>query len=67
MPNDAHTFPFIMFPCFDLHTFPIQVYDFKEGQIIIDAGRKYKDLIGSKVIKIGSKSIKDIYESYPLF
>lgn len=67
MPNDAHTFPFIMFPCFDLHTFPIQVYDFKEGWIIIDAGRKNKGLIGSKVIKIGSKSIEDIYKTYPLF
>ena len=67
MPNDAHTFPFIMFPCFDLHTFPIQVYDFNEGWVIIDAGRKYKDLIGSKIIKVGSKSIEDIYKTYPLF
>lgn len=67
MPNDAHTFPFIMFPCFDLNTFPIQVYDFKEGWIIIDAARKYKDLIGSKIVKIGSESIEDIYITYPLF
>jgi tetratricopeptide (TPR) repeat protein len=67
MPNDAHTFPFRMFPCFDLNTFPIQVYDFKEGWIIIDAGREYKDLIGSKIIKIGSEYIEDIYKTYPLF
>lgn len=67
MPNDAHTFPFIMIPCFDLHTYPIQVYGLEDGWTIVNAGRKYKDLIGARVMKIGSKTIDDIYKTYPLF
>ena len=67
MPNDAHTFPFIMFPCFDLHTFPIQVYELEDGWTIVNAGREYKDHIGDRVVKIGSKTMNDIYKTYPLF
>jgi hypothetical protein len=67
MPNDAHTFPFIMIPCFDLHTFPIQVYGFEDGWTVVNAGREYRDLIGARVIKIGSISMDIIYEIYPLF
>jgi len=67
LPNDAHTFPFIMMPCFDLHTFPIQVYGLDDGWTIVDAGREYKDFIGARVMKIGTKTIDDIYKSYPLF
>jgi hypothetical protein len=67
MPNDAHTFPSIMIPCFNLHTFPIQVYELEDGWTIVNAGREYKDLIGARVMKIGSKAIDDIYKTYPLF
>jgi len=67
MPNDAHTFPFIMIPCFDLHTYPIQVYGLEDGWTIVNAGREYKDLIGTRVMKIGSKTIDDIYKTTPLF
>lgn len=67
MPGDAHTFPFIMMPCFDIHTFPIQVYGFEDGWTIVEAGREFKDLIGAKILKIGSIPIEDIYNNYPLF
>ena len=66
-PNDAHTFPFIFFPCFDLHNFPIQIYDFPDGWYVVEAGRGYKELIGSKIINIESQDIDDIFEKYPVF
>jgi len=67
LPNDNHSFPFIMTPSFDLHSFPFQVHGFPEGWYIVDAGRAHKDLIGSRIIKIGSEMITDIYTKYPLF
>jgi len=66
LPNDNHSFPFIMLPGFDLHSFPFQVYGFPEGWYIVEAGRAYKDLIGARIIKIGSENIADIYNKYPL-
>ena len=66
-PNDAHTFPFIFFPCFDLHSLPIQIYGFPDGWYVVEAGRRYKDLIGSKIVKIDSQDINDIFEKYPVF
>ncbi len=66
-PNDAHTFPFIFFPCFDLHNFPIQIYGFPDGWYVVEAGRGYKELIGSKIVKVESQDIDDIFEKYPVF
>ena len=66
LPNDNHSFPFIMLPGYDLHSFPFQVYGFPEGWFIVNAGRANKDLIGARIIKIGSKNIDDIYKKYPL-
>lgn len=39
LPNDGHTFPFIMIPAFDLHSFPFKVYLFPEGLYVVDAGK----------------------------
>ena len=65
-PNDAHTFPFIFFPCFDIHNSPIQIYGFPDGWYVVDAGREYKNLIGLKVVEIGSMDINNIFEKYPV-
>jgi len=66
LPNDCHTFPFIMMPAFDLHSFPFKVFLFSQGLYIVDAGRGYKDLIGARILKIGSKPIEDIFNKLPL-
>ena len=66
LPNDGHTFPFIMIPAYDLHSFPFKVFLFSEGLYIVDAGRGYKDLIGARILKIGSTSIEDIFNKLPL-
>jgi len=67
LPNDGHTFPFIMIPAFDLHSFPFKVYLFPEGLHIVDAGREYKDLIGARILKIGSATVEELFNHYPLF
>jgi len=58
--KDAHTFP--VFPGINLHNFPLRIFRFEEGWYIIDAGRDYKDLIGKKILKIGSTDIENIYK-----
>jgi len=62
LPNDAHTIPFIFFPCFDLHDFPIKIYKFNDGWYIIDAAHAYSHLIGTKILKVGSTSIEDLFQ-----
>ncbi len=57
--KDAHTFP--VFPGINLHNFPLRIFRFEEGWYIIDAGRDYKDLIGKKILKIGSTDIETIF------
>lgn len=66
MLNDAHTFPFIMIPCFDLHVLPIVMYGFDDGWCVVNAGRGQRDLIGSRIVAIGSKSMQEIETSVPL-
>jgi len=60
--KDAHTFP--VFPGINLHNFPLRIFRFEEGWYIIDAGRGYKDLIGKKILKIGSADIENIYKTH---
>lgn len=62
LPNDCHTFPFIMIPAFDLHSFPFKTFLFSDGLYIVDAGREYKDLIGARILEIGSVPIEEIYK-----
>jgi len=64
LPNDAHTIPFIFFPCFDLHDFPIKIYKFNDGWYIIDAARAYSDIVGTKILKVGSTSIEDLFQKF---
>lgn len=66
LPNDNHSFPFVMAPCFDLHSFPLVVFGFPEGWYIVNAGRGYQDLIGSRLLRIGGEDVEEIYERYPL-
>ena len=67
LPNDCHTFPFVMLPAFNLHSFPFKVFLFPDGLYIVNAGRGYEDLIGARVLKIGKTTIDDIFNNYPIF
>ena len=44
------------------HSLPIELYYFKDGFFIKKAIKKYKDLVGKKVISIGSKSINELFK-----
>lgn len=64
LPNDAHTIPFIFFPCFDLHDFPLKIYKFSDGWFIVDAAGAYSHLVGTKILKVGSTSIEDLFQKF---
>jgi hypothetical protein len=67
LPNDNHTFPFVMDPAYGLHSFPIVLFGFPEGWHVVEAARGYRDLVGSRLVNIGDQKIEDIYERHPLF
>jgi tetratricopeptide (TPR) repeat protein len=64
LPNDAHSFPFIISPAYNLHHFPLKIYNFDNGWYVTDICRKYKDVIGSRVVKIGDVPMDEVYELY---
>ncbi|MBN2414521.1 hypothetical protein JXO52_01695 [bacterium] len=66
LPNDCHTFPFIMMPAYKLHSFPFRVFVFPDGVHIVDAGREYRHLIGARVVSISGRSMENIYDTCPL-
>lgn len=63
--QDAHSMPFIFLPCFDLHGFPIRVFRFEEGWFIVDAGRSQRPLIGSRITKIGTMEVEELFRRLP--
>jgi hypothetical protein len=64
LPNDAHTFPFLFIPAFDLHPFPLQAYTFDDGPYVVRAGRDYRETIGSRVIAVSGVPIAELYEGF---
>ncbi len=64
LPNDAHSFPFIISPAYNLHHFPLKIYNFDDGWYVTDICRKHKDVIGSRVVKIGDVPMDEVYELY---
>ena len=52
LPGDAHTFPFVVVPSYDLHSLPLQVFGFSDGWGIVAAGRecrrRFQTLEGGK-------------------
>jgi tetratricopeptide (TPR) repeat protein len=61
-PNDAHTIPNIQSLDLDLHMYPLNLFFFNDGIYVIDAGRGQKDLIGSKLLKIGNHNVDEVYQ-----
>lgn len=42
------------------HTFPIQIFGFKEGYFVTAATQEYKDLLGQRLTQIGAKSVDEV-------
>ena len=62
LPQDAHSFPMIIYPSFDLHLLPLRTYFFDDGLYIIETGREHRALVGSRILKIGDLTIEEVLE-----
>jgi len=63
LPDDGHTTMF-PFPTLSLHFFPIKTYCFSDGWYITDASREFDDIIGSRIVKIGSTDIEIVFDKF---
>lgn len=59
---DGHTEITLLQSKANLDRIPLAFYFFRDGLYIFGANEKYKDLIGLKVNKIGSKTTEDVFE-----
>lgn len=62
LPGDAHTFPFVVLPAYDLHSLPLQVFGFSDGWGIVAAGRECRELVGCRILAIAGKPIEEIFD-----
>jgi hypothetical protein len=46
----------------DFHFFPLRLYIFADGVLVIDANPPYEDAIGKRVVQIGGMDIEAINE-----
>jgi hypothetical protein len=67
LPNDAHSYPPIIYPTYDLHLFPLRLYFFDDVLYVIGTGRGYEQLTGSRLVKIGQSDISEVYDSLAPF
>lgn len=59
--GDGHTNIWPQFSDYQYHMLPLLVYPFSDGFYIRAASDQHADLVGSKVLKIGDKSIEEVY------
>lgn len=50
-------------PRIGFHAYPVKLYFFKDGLFVRSAGRKYADLVGAKVVRIGRLTASEAYEA----
>jgi hypothetical protein len=62
LPNDAHSFPNVFTHKLDWHALPFKLWLFGDGVHVLDAGREHRDLIGARLVEIGSTPIAEAYE-----
>lgn len=63
LPNDAHTFPNIFSFSLDLHLYPLQVYLFEEGLMVVDAARENRDAIGCELVEIDGTPVEKVLQA----
>ena len=51
----------------DARRLPVRLYFFKDGVFVIDASDGHKELIGSRVLRIGSRQIDDLLVELPRY
>lgn len=63
LPRDAHSYPNVFTFSLDWHMFPLQLYEFDDGLFVIDAGREYRNVVGSRLEEIGGHPIDAVSET----
>ncbi len=61
LPRDAHTYPFIFWPGYDLHFFPLKTYLFDDGLYVTHAGRGYRETVGSQLVAVGGVPAEELF------
>ena len=51
----------------DARRLPVRLYFFKDGVFVIDASDGHKELIGSRVLRIGSRSVDELLTELPRY
>ncbi len=64
LPNDAHTYPFIFDPVYDLHLYPLQAYWFDDGPYVVRAGRGYRRSVGSRIVAVAGVPIEELFQRF---
>jgi len=59
--QDGHSTLFPFQPATGFHMLPIQLYKFSDGWYITEASPRYQYLVGQRVLRIGAKSVEEVY------
>ncbi|NPD48062.1 S41 family peptidase [Lentimicrobium sp. S6] len=60
--NDAHSIPAFFIPCFDLHSFPFDIYCFTDGWHVVNTKKSLRNIDGAKLLKIGNMHVDDVFK-----
>lgn len=61
LPNDAHTYFNISNHKLDWHMMPFKLWLFPEGLYVLDAGRKERAVIGTRIVAIEDTPVEEAY------
>lgn len=63
LPNDGHTWLHPYQPAINANIYPLQFYWFDDGIFVIDAADAYREIVGTRLLKIAGEDIFQIFES----
>jgi len=62
MIGDGHSTSFPFQPSTGFKMYPLQLYHFSDGLYVTDASDQYRQVVGTRVVKIGSLPVEQVYE-----
>lgn len=62
MPNDGHTWLQPFQPAINANIYPLQFFWFDDGIFVINAADAYREIIGTRLLKIADHNILEIFE-----
>jgi esterase/lipase len=64
---DGHTSIPVNQPNVGFHAYPLRLYDFSDGLYAIDAAAPYSNVVGARLVKIGSADANEAYPRLALY